>query len=69
MNDLIRRCAAFGWTLRALDGEYELLGNGPRATFGHLESLEDWLEHQERSTRRPADETEYEQATLELEAA
>lgn len=43
------RCARQGWTLRACAEGYELLGLGPRATFGRLESVVVWLDKQDKT--------------------
>lgn len=48
MNDLVRRCARFGWTLRPCDEGWELLGNGPRATWPRLELCREWLDKQDK---------------------
>lgn len=69
MNDLIRRCAAFGWTLRPVENGYELLGCGAPSLFGRLEALDDWLSHQEHASKRPVKAAEYEQLSLLEEVA
>jgi hypothetical protein len=72
-NDLIQRCAAFGWTLRPEGEGYELLGNGAPAAFRSADSLVAWLEKQERAQppalRAPVQLDDYRQASLFDEAA
>lgn len=43
------RCARHGWVLRQCCDGYELLGNGARATWAHIEYCAEWLEKQDKT--------------------
>lgn len=68
MKTLVERCAVFGWTLRPEGNGWELLGNGTPASFRSTETLVDWLQYQERTTKHVT-EHNVEQLAMELEAA
>lgn len=43
------RCAQHGWILRQCADGYELLGNGARATWAHIEYCAEWLDKQDKT--------------------
>lgn len=63
-TNLIARCARLGWTLCPAGDGYELIGNGTPAVFSSTDSLEVWLEHQERG-RKPKRDDEGNSTTMQ----
>lgn len=67
-DELARRCAAQGWTLRPCGEGYELLGNGAPAAFGRLLCVAEWADRWATAQAREVEDAPPLQLTF-LEAA